>query len=42
MLTTVLAPSEGRLWIAGHDPVKEPLLVRRAFGMTGSQEDGRA
>ena len=33
MLTTVLAPSEGRLSIAGHDPVKEPLLVRRAFGI---------
>jgi ABC-type multidrug transport system ATPase subunit len=26
MLTTVLTPSEGRLLIAGHDPVKEPLL----------------
>src|SRR6202008_1468445 len=33
MLTTVLAPSEGRLRVAGHDPVKEPLLVRRAFGI---------
>jgi len=33
MLTTVLAPSEGRLLIAGHDPVKEPLEVRRAFGI---------
>jgi ABC-2 type transport system ATP-binding protein len=33
MLTTVLKPSEGRLLIAGHDPVKEPLLVRRAFGI---------
>jgi ABC-2 type transport system ATP-binding protein len=33
MLTTVLSPSEGRLSIAGHDPVKEPLLVRRAFGI---------
>jgi ABC-2 type transport system ATP-binding protein len=33
MLTTVLKPSEGRLSIAGHDPVKEPLLVRRAFGI---------
>src|ERR1700739_132534 len=33
MLTTVLAPSEGRLGVAGHDPVKEPLLVRRAFGI---------
>jgi ABC-type branched-subunit amino acid transport system ATPase component len=29
MLTTVLAPSEGRLRVASHDPVKEPLLVRR-------------
>ena len=33
MLTTVLRPSEGRLRVAGHDPVKEPLLVRRAFGI---------
>ena len=33
MLTTVLAPSEGQLAIAGHDPVREPLLARRAFGI---------
>jgi ABC-2 type transport system ATP-binding protein len=33
MLTTVLKPSEGRLRVAGHDPVEEPLLVRRAFGI---------
>jgi len=33
MLTTVLSPTEGQLRIAGHDPVKEPLLVRRAFGI---------
>ena len=33
MLTTVLTPSAGRLSIAGHDPVKVPLLVRRAFGI---------
>ncbi|HTT78627.1 MAG TPA: ATP-binding cassette domain-containing protein [Stellaceae bacterium] len=33
MLTTVLAPSGGRLRIAGHDPVAAPLLVRRAFGI---------
>jgi ABC-2 type transport system ATP-binding protein len=33
MLTTVLKPSEGRLSVAGHDPVEEPLLVRRAFGI---------
>src|SRR5215472_10756543 len=33
MLTTVLAPSEGLLRVAGHDPVTEPLLVRRAFGI---------
>jgi len=33
MLTTVLAPSEGRLLIAGHDPVKEPLRARSAFGI---------
>src|SRR5215813_10513739 len=33
MLTTVLTPSEGRLSITGHDPVKDHLLVRRAFGI---------
>jgi ABC-2 type transport system ATP-binding protein len=33
MLTTVLRPDEGRLSIAGHDPIEEPLLVRRAFGI---------
>src|ERR1700746_642230 len=33
MLTTVMKPSEGLLLVAGPDPVKEPLLVRRAFGI---------
>ncbi len=33
MLTTVLAPSEGRVLIAGRDSVKEPLEARRAFGI---------
>jgi ABC-2 type transport system ATP-binding protein len=33
MLTTVLAPSGGRLLIAGHDPAKEKRLVRSAFGI---------
>ena len=33
MLTTVLAPTSGRLRIARHDPVREPLLVRRSFGI---------
>jgi ABC-2 type transport system ATP-binding protein len=33
MLTTVLSPSEGRLTVAGHDPAREPLQVRRAFGI---------
>jgi len=33
MLTTVLAPSEGRVLIAGHDSVKETLEARRAFGI---------
>jgi len=33
MLTTVLAPSEGRVLIAGHDSVKESLEARRAFGI---------
>ena len=33
MLTTVLAPTSGRLRIAGHDPARQPLLVRRSFGI---------
>jgi len=33
MLTTVLAPTSSRLRIAGHDPTREPLLVRRSFGI---------
>jgi len=33
MLTTVLAPTSGQIRIAGHDPVREPMLVRRAFGI---------
>src|SRR5215831_2670441 len=41
MLTTVLTPSEGRLSIAGHDPVKEPLLVRRAFGIVFQDPSSR-
>src|SRR5260370_26157317 len=31
MLTTVLTPSEGRLSLAGHHPVKKPLLGRHPF-----------
>ena len=33
MLTTVLAPTSGRLRVAGHDPARERLLVRRSFGI---------
>ena len=33
MLTTVLKPSEGRLGVAGHDPVKEPLLVHPSHAL---------
>jgi ABC-2 type transport system ATP-binding protein len=33
MLTTVLAPSGGKLFVGGHDPLREPLLVRRSFGI---------
>jgi ABC-2 type transport system ATP-binding protein len=33
MLTTVLQPTSGRIRIAGHDPVRQPMLVRRAFGI---------
>jgi ABC-2 type transport system ATP-binding protein len=33
ILTTVLAPTSGRIRVAGHDPVREQALVRRAFGI---------
>jgi ABC-2 type transport system ATP-binding protein len=33
ILTTVLAPTSGRIRVAGHDPAREPRLVRRAFGI---------
>src|SRR5579885_1807705 len=33
MLTTILAPTAGRILIDGRDPVREPLAVRRAFGI---------
>jgi ABC-2 type transport system ATP-binding protein len=33
ILTTVLAPTSGRIWIAGHNPAHDRTLVRRAFGI---------
>lgn len=33
ILTTVLAPTSGRITVGGHDPVREPMAVRRAFGI---------
>jgi ABC-2 type transport system ATP-binding protein len=33
MLTTLLAPTEGSAWVAGHDVVKEASSVRRAIGV---------
>lgn len=33
MLTTVLSPSGGSMRLAGIDPLSEPLLARRAFGI---------
>jgi ABC-2 type transport system ATP-binding protein len=33
MLTTVLKPTSGTIRIAGHDPVREAIRVRRAFGI---------
>src|SRR5579885_1704906 len=32
MLTTLLPPSDGRAWVAGHDVVREAVQVRRAIG----------
>src|SRR5215831_1326618 len=43
MLTTVLGPSEGQIRVAGHDPVKEPMLVRRLrHRVPGSEPRRRA
>src|ERR1700733_9028742 len=33
ILTTVLAPTSGRISVAGHDPVRERSAVRRSFGI---------
>jgi len=33
ILTTVLAPTSGRIKVAGYDPVRERTAVRRAFGI---------
>jgi ABC-2 type transport system ATP-binding protein len=33
MLTTILQPTAGSLRVDGHDPVAEPMAVRRAFGI---------
>ncbi|HUB13303.1 MAG TPA: ATP-binding cassette domain-containing protein [Acetobacteraceae bacterium] len=33
LLTTALAPTSGHIRVAGHDPVRAPMLVRRAFGI---------
>jgi ABC-2 type transport system ATP-binding protein len=33
MLTTLLSPTSGRIWLNGHDPVTEQDAVRRSFGI---------
>ncbi len=33
MLTTTLKPTSGSILLDGHDPVREPLAARRAFGI---------
>jgi ABC-2 type transport system ATP-binding protein len=33
ILTTMLAPTAGRIRVGGHDPVREQQLVRRSFGI---------
>jgi ABC-2 type transport system ATP-binding protein len=33
ILTTMLAPTSGRIRVAGHDPAREQASVRRAFGI---------
>jgi len=33
MLTTLVAPTGGRAWVAGHDVVKSPVAVKRRIGV---------
>jgi ABC-2 type transport system ATP-binding protein len=33
MLTTLVAPTKGRAWVAGHDVVKDPVAVKRRIGV---------
>jgi ABC-2 type transport system ATP-binding protein len=33
MLTTLVAPTKGRAWVAGHDVVKNPVAVKRRIGV---------
>jgi len=33
MLTTLIAPTGGRAWVAGHDVVKDPVAVKRRIGV---------
>lgn len=35
ILTTLLRPDSGRAWVAGHDVLAEPDLVRRSIGLSG-------
>jgi ABC-2 type transport system ATP-binding protein len=35
ILTTILRPDAGRAWVAGHDVVAAPRLVRRCIGLAG-------
>ncbi len=35
ILTTLLRPDSGRAWVAGHDVLTEPNLVRKAIGLSG-------
>ena len=35
ILTTLLRPDSGRAWVAGHDVLAQPNLVRKAIGLSG-------
>jgi ABC-2 type transport system ATP-binding protein len=39
ILTTLSRPDSGKAWVAGHDVLREPELVRRAIGVV-SQRPG--
>ena len=42
MLTTLVSPTGGRAWVAGHDVVKDPVAVKRRIGVVTQAHPGHA